>query len=303
MSVVESFVPVYHRSDFHCEVDEKIAENDFFLLSLKRTEVINPSLPNVVFLHGWFGSSEDYKYAFDHYSNHFNMFAIDLRGHGDSDSPLDLSWSIQDLATDIHCALSQFLGSDFKINLVASSLSSAVSLTFTKLFPEHVDSLVLISPTIKFSVPLWLKGLTKLSPKKLIRAVAKLFEKTLPYFASEEEIPTYKKFISQLTNAPLEIQKKIIEETIASYCIDPSVIDTPTLIFAGTDDKVIPFEDSVKLDALLPNSTLIALEGMPHRILNKEPRLIITFSLFFIENPMHFLTKNKQSPDQNYHNA
>lgn len=286
MSVIESFVPVYHRSGIDCSIDEKIDSNNFFLISLKRTE-IDPKLPNVVFLHGWFGSSDDFQFALEKYQGLYNLFAFDLRGHGDSDYPLDLSWSITDLATDIHCVLTQILGTNFKASFIASSLSSAVSLTFAQQFPEHVEKMVLISPTMKFSVPFWLKSLAKMSPKKLIKLAAKVFEKSIRFFSSEEELKGYQKFVDRLLNAPLEIQKKIVEETLESYSVDIDriqAIQAPILILAGKNDKVIPFDDTVELNQILPNSTLIAFEDMKHRLLNQMPELVITFSMLFIED-------------------
>ncbi len=152
MSVIESFVPVYHGSGIDCQISQIMDSNSFFLLSLRRTE-IHPNRPNIVFLHGWFGSSEDFNFALKRYQDKYNLFAFDLRGHGDSDSPLNRSWSIQELAADIHCVLSQFLGKEYRVSFIASSLSAAVALTFAQNFPQFIDKMVLISPTTNFSIP------------------------------------------------------------------------------------------------------------------------------------------------------
>ncbi len=294
MSVIESFVPVYHGSGFECSIAEPVDSNSFFLLSLKRTEVY-PDRPNIVFLHGWFGSSEDFNFALQKYQDRYNLFAFDLRGHGDSDSPLDRSWSIHELAADIHCVLSQFLGKNYRASFIASSLSAAVALTYAQKYPQFVEKMVLISPTTKFSIPLWLKSLARVSPKKLIKLTAKVFEQSIKFFASEKEMNDYRKFFDRLINAPLEIQKKIVEETLASYSVDVEKlqqIHSPILILAGQDDKVIPYDDTAKLHSYLPNSVLITFEEMKHRLLSQMPELILTLSMLFMEDTSLFQRKN-----------
>jgi 2-succinyl-6-hydroxy-2,4-cyclohexadiene-1-carboxylate synthase len=44
---------------------------------------------NVIFLHGFTGSSKDWEEIIPRLSPSFNYYAIDLIGHGNSDSPPD----------------------------------------------------------------------------------------------------------------------------------------------------------------------------------------------------------------------
>lgn len=292
MSVIESFVPVYPDMIGSSSVNEPISSQNFFLVSLKRTEVL-PNRENVILLHGWFGSSDDYDLAFEQFSHKYNLFALDLRGHGDSDYPLTLSWSITDLAKDIHSVLNQYLGENYKIKIIASSLSSAVALTFAQLYPQQVEAMLLVSPTTQFSVPLWLRSLAKMSPRKLIKLAATIFEKTTKYLVPKHEQETYYRFIDQLKHQPLDIQKKIIEETLASYNIDPVSIKVPILILAGMEDKVIPFKDTRELNMGLAKSSLIVFEGMQHRLLNKMPEVVLGIAEVFLSNPELFFVKKE----------
>ena len=101
-------------------------------------------------LHGYLGSVEDYSVIMQKYEKHYNIIACDLRGHGESDSPLEGSWTIDDFTFDIYQVITQLLPSDHKISIIASSMSTAIALKMAADYPEIVDRLLLIYLVKKF---------------------------------------------------------------------------------------------------------------------------------------------------------
>lgn len=63
---------------------------------------------------------------------------------------------------------------------------------------------------------------------------------------------------------------KVFSET--DFTEDLKQIDIPVLVAHGTDDQVVPYEDSAVLSVkLLKNGTLKSYEGLPHGMLSSHP--------------------------------
>lgn len=63
---------------------------------------------------------------------------------------------------------------------------------------------------------------------------------------------------------------KVFSET--DFTEDLKQIDVPVLVAHGTDDQVVPYEDSAVLSVkLLKNGTLKSYEGLPHGMLSSHP--------------------------------
>ncbi|MEU2109912.1 alpha/beta hydrolase [Streptomyces sp. NPDC019507] len=63
---------------------------------------------------------------------------------------------------------------------------------------------------------------------------------------------------------------KVFSET--DFTEDLQQIDIPVLVAHGTDDQVVPYEDSAVLSVkLLKNGTLKSYEGLPHGMLSSHP--------------------------------
>ena len=93
------------------------------------------------FLHGYCQSSDFWKEYVSDYSSQFEVYSIDLRGHGKS-TPLDGPFSLENAALDI-IALAERLGLA-KINLIGLSTGGELFLHLGYLKPELVKYAVSI---------------------------------------------------------------------------------------------------------------------------------------------------------------
>ena len=101
------------------------------------------TLTPVIFVHSFAGSAHHWDAQIEHLRSKRRVVAIDLRGHGKSDPPLDVGgYSVGALASDIgtvadHLQISRFV-------LVGHSIGGAAALAYAQEHPARVESLVLV---------------------------------------------------------------------------------------------------------------------------------------------------------------
>lgn len=96
----------------------------------------------VVFVHSFAGSSAHWVPQLAHLRETRRAVALDLRGHGRSDSPVSNSFAVDSLAADI-AAVVDSLGLD-RFVLVGHSLGGAAAAAYAGHHPERVAGLVLV---------------------------------------------------------------------------------------------------------------------------------------------------------------
>ncbi|MER6457190.1 alpha/beta hydrolase, partial [Streptomyces sp900105245] len=66
---------------------------------------------------------------------------------------------------------------------------------------------------------------------------------------------------------------------------DLQQIEVPVLVAHGTDDQVVPYDDSAPLTVkLLKNGTLKSYDGYPHGMLSTHPEVLNPDILAFIRS-------------------
>ena len=101
------------------------------------------TLTPVLFVHSFAGSANHWDAQIEHLRSQRRVVAIDLRGHGRSDPPLDTGgYSVEALASDIgtvadHLTIKRFV-------LVGHSIGGAAALAYAQQHPARVESLVLV---------------------------------------------------------------------------------------------------------------------------------------------------------------
>ena len=101
------------------------------------------TLTPVILVHSFAGSASHWDAQIEYLSAKRRVIAIDLRGHGKSDPPPDVSgYSIPALASDIgavadHLSIKRFV-------LVGHSIGGAAALSYAQHYPGRVESLILV---------------------------------------------------------------------------------------------------------------------------------------------------------------
>lgn len=113
-------------------------------------ENLNTGRIPVIFLHGFTGSSNDWKFLFDKLHEKFLPVAVDLIGHGKSSSPVELDcYTPLAIADHLNSILTK-LGFA-KVILCGYSMGGRAALTFAAQFPQKISALILESVSKGFS--------------------------------------------------------------------------------------------------------------------------------------------------------
>ena len=101
-------------------------------------------------LHGFTGSSADWENVAFLFDSKFNIYAIDLIGHGKSESPSDISlYNVESQTDQVKSIIEKLKGE--KNVLIGYSMGGRLSLAFALKFPELLNGLILESSSAGIS--------------------------------------------------------------------------------------------------------------------------------------------------------
>ena len=175
------------------------------------------------------------------------VYALDLRGHGDSDRPAT-GYGMDDLGADV-IAFMDARGID-RATLVGHSMGSFVAQEAALREPERVDALVLIGSA---TTPRRIGGIDE-----LVAAVDALRDPVPPAFARDFQLgtihhPIPDAFLDEAVRASLKLPARVWQAVIAGMIAAGPAdrlarLGIPTLIFWGERDTIF---DRSEQDALL----------------------------------------------------
>lgn len=131
---------------------------------------ISPAHPKktILFLHGYGGEAQQWQYQLRQFSFENRVIALDLRGHGNSDTP-EKGYSMAQIQTDLENALDE-LDALGEIVLVGHSFGGALAAEFAVAHPERVSQLILIAVAGEFKLNPLYRALLRL-PLPALRAI------------------------------------------------------------------------------------------------------------------------------------
>jgi pimeloyl-ACP methyl ester carboxylesterase len=225
-------------------------------------EVYGKGVP-LFLLHGFTQSSKSWHPFVDDYANEFEVYLIDLKGHGKSGQFTE-KLSIRDAAKDLD-ALIRHLKLD-SINAIGFSYGGDILFQLALLRPGLIKSMISIGACGSWDAkdfPQWVEYLS---------------------YKNIDNLPWMKE---QQTN---EAQIRAILEQMPNYIVSVSdqemkSIRARTLFVFGDQDDSIPLSDIGKARQLLPNSFLWILPNTGHSAhKDKNKNEFVKVSKQFINN-------------------
>ena len=234
----------------------------------------------IILLHGFGASNYTWRYFLSYFSKAYRVIAIDLKGHGLSDKPMDNNYSVADQSEIIY----EFIRVHNldNVTLVGNSMGGAVSIITYLIECEHgthhISKLVLIdSASYKQRLPDFISILTipiinKLSlcltsTKFRARKVLKqaIFDRTK---ITDEMVETYASYgsLPGASHALIRTAQQIVPSDYDENELSERFksIKIPVFIIWGEKDTIIPLQIGRKLAANIPDSKLIIIPYCGH---------------------------------------
>lgn len=194
----------------------------------------------------------------------FNVYAIDLPGHGKS--PGTACHQISGYQSAIIDFIAQ-LGRNHAI-LVGHSLGAAIALQLAGDYPQHVAGLVCISAAASFQIDPTLVNLFRNSPVQK-RALQLLEIYFAPQHGKSQWYPNLLKSLSGLRNSLWYADLRAVENFDLRSQL--STIHVPTLVMSGSEDPLVSFSAATHLARQIPDAKFVGFPKHGHMLMLEDP--------------------------------
>ena len=194
-------------------------------------------------------------------SQGFNVLAVDLPGHGDSEGPSlssiqEISDWVKDLANELNLK---------KINFIGHSQGCLVGIDFASRYPELIERLVLVAGSYKLSVNQDLLDLAEAGDEKALLLMMKWgYEGSKAFIGGNP--------VKKIINSTREIREILYVDLRAcnnykSGKDSLEKINCSTLCIFGDLDKMVPLEVGNKMAEKIKNSKVKVITNCGHMII------------------------------------
>lgn len=115
-------------------------------LNIETSSLLSPNKTCIFFLHGFTGSSADWKNIIPFINKNFIPISIDITGHGKSDCPDELNYYKTDSLIEQIKKVTEYFTIE-KFTFCGYSMGGRLALSFANKYPEKLKGLILESST------------------------------------------------------------------------------------------------------------------------------------------------------------
>lgn len=232
----------------------------------------------LIILHGLFGISDNWAALAKMWSQHFSVYAVDLRNHGQS--PHSDEWNYRVMADDII----ELMGDEklHDVNLVGHSMGGKVAMQLAIEYPMAVSKMVVIDIAPRQYAPHHgnvITALNKIRPEQLnsrkdAEALLKQDlddEGTIQFLLKNlywKENPSGEKQLDWRFNSEVII-RELHEVNAATF--PQTVCETETLFIRGERSQYITQEDEADIKEQFPNSKVLTIANAGHWVHADQP--------------------------------
>ena len=275
------------RSSAGLEADT-VAVGDLDIAYLRNHQTVNGD--TIVMIHGFGANKDNWTRLAGHLTDDFNVYAIDLPGHGDSSKPLDIGYRLEDQAGYLAQILEALSLDD--AHILGNSMGGAITALYAANYPGKVKSAVLFDPAGILEYESELVDLVMEGDNPLIPRKPGDFERLME-FALEKE-----PFVPWPIMGVMEeraIANREVNEVIFAAIRDAGFesdfrnaitrIQAPVLIIWGKKDRVINYRNGEVFATAIPNARLELMDGIGHAPMVEAPAESAELFRTFIGQP------------------
>lgn len=228
--------------------------------------------PAVVLLHGYTDSWFSYSRVLPLLAARHHVFALDQRGHGDSDRPAS-GYALRDFSADV-VAFMDARGIRRAV-VVGHSLGSVVAQHVVRAAPERVSRLVLVGSTTTLRTPL---------VRELGQAVDALTDPVPSAFARDFQASTVHRplppafmdrVVAESLKLPADVWRGVMAGMLSAASVPPparaGAPRVPTLVLWGDRDAIFGRDEQDALVRRYAPATLVVYAGTGHAPHWEEP--------------------------------
>lgn len=222
---------------------------------------------NIVFIHGFLGSTWLFEAQVEYFSKKYRAIAIDHLGHGKSDKPESEAYQLSDLAHYLEETLQKIINNE-KIILVGHSMGGMIALIYASdpNLSKRLEGLVLMSTAPKLKNPGLIQyiedlraGTMSIKDREIIETifVGLCFQRK----ARKEQKELIREFVDRTLENEEYVALRTMESIVGNYNVENKLgnIQTKTLILTGDKDIFILPEESKNMNNKIPSSELVIL--------------------------------------------
>ncbi len=248
----------------------------------------------IVMLHGFGTSSFSFRFIMPSLAKKYKVFAIDLKGFGDSPKPKDGAYSVYDQAMLVSKFIKDHNLKD--IILVGHSFGGGVALSLALLEPNNIKAMILLdSAAYRQKLPSMIRWLNIPILGKtgfyLLPAELETKEAYNYAFFDDKKIPedSVKELAKKLKlenarYAFCQTAKSMIPDDIDDISKLYNTITIPTLLLWGNDDIVVKKSIGKRLHKNLSNSMLKIIPNCGHMPHEERPEDTLKLIFSFLKN-------------------
>jgi non-heme chloroperoxidase len=255
-----------------------------------------PSGVPMLMLHGITDSWRSFEPVLPRLPASVHLFALSLRGHGDSDRPAS-GYQPDELAADV-AAFMDVLGIGPAV-IVGHSMGSYIAQRFAIDYPERTSNLVLMGSFLRLqsfqgAVQFWEDDLSRLTDP-IDPAFALAFQES----TLAQPIP--QAFLDTVVQESLKVPARIWQAAWkglmeADHSGEIGSITAPTLIAWGDQDAYFLRTDQEALAAAIKDAQLLIYEGAGHALHWEEPERFAADLMAFVDGHASASASKVHSP-------
>ena len=197
----------------------------------------------------------------------FRVIALDLRGHGDSESSTGAS-TMKLMAQDVAALMDEL--SVERAVVGGLSMGGSTTLAFYQLFPERVEKLLLADTRAQADTEEAKATRAEQAQKILAEGMAGIVDAMLPKLLSPETVSKRPEVVKRVRDMMLHTSPEGAAAALRGMAEREnqtellSQINVPTLIVVGKEDPITPVADSEMMHQRIGGSQLVVIENASH---------------------------------------
>jgi pimeloyl-ACP methyl ester carboxylesterase len=241
----------------------------------------------IVLVHGFGANKDNWTRIARELTDDFNVYAIDLPGHGDSSKPLDLGYRLKDQVSHLARILEAL--NITEMHMMGNSMGGGITALYAATYPEQIKTAVLFDPAGILEYENEMVDMVLAGDNPLIPSKPGDFERLMD-FALEEKPFVPWPILGVMEEQALANQEvnEVIFDAIKEAGFESDFrnavkrIEDPVLIVWGKEDRILDYRNGEAFLETIPGARLEIMEGIGHAPMIEAPeesaRLFLEFA-------------------------